>query len=318
MVSSSAETVSSSRRATSGEVAIEATPWSWSPVAKSRWMTTSCRSRAIRSRSEIRASCWRSATACPRSRASAAWSAKVASISRSLASCRCEVRSKSAARAVTGARWARTGIDHRVDAVDLQQQRGSGDVERGTRRGPLGERRARGRGRTASAATVSSSAESAASSTVGAGPGHGAGDVRDRGERPVQVHRGLERRRRARRWPPASAAPLAQAVGARVVDDEAGGAGEGLDQLLVLLAELLAAALLGEVEVAEDRAPDAHRHPEEGRHRRVVGREADGPGVGREVDQAQARRVLDDDAEDAVAVREVADQRPGRVVDARW
>ena len=109
MVSSSVETVSSSRRATSGDAAMEATPWSCSPVAKSRWMTTSCRSRAMRSRSESRASSWRSVTACPRSRARAAWSAKVASISRSLASCSGEVRSKTAASAVTGARWARSG-----------------------------------------------------------------------------------------------------------------------------------------------------------------------------------------------------------------
>ena len=39
-----------------GPPVIAATPWSCRPVAKSRWMTTSCRSRAIRSRSEISAS----------------------------------------------------------------------------------------------------------------------------------------------------------------------------------------------------------------------------------------------------------------------
>ena len=49
------------------------TPCSCSPVANRRWITTSWRSRAIRSRSLTTASSARSVTACIRSSASAAW-----------------------------------------------------------------------------------------------------------------------------------------------------------------------------------------------------------------------------------------------------
>ena len=59
----------------------------------------------------------------------------------------------------------------------------------------------------------------------------------------------------------------------RVLDRDAGGRGERLDDRLVVGGEV-AAALLGQVEVAEDLVPDPDRDAEEGVHRRVVRREA--------------------------------------------
>ena len=81
MVRSSSSTARSRRAPIAGSPTREATPCSCSPVAKSRWITTSCRSRAIRSRSEMTASSSRSTTAWARSSASPAWSAKEASSS---------------------------------------------------------------------------------------------------------------------------------------------------------------------------------------------------------------------------------------------
>ena len=81
IVSSSASTDRLTRSATSGTVIIDVTPCSDMPVAYSRWMTRSCRSLAIRSRSSKTAIC----SACLRCSASsspmAAWAAKVASMS---------------------------------------------------------------------------------------------------------------------------------------------------------------------------------------------------------------------------------------------
>ena len=81
IVSSSASTDRLIRSATSGTLIIEVTPCSDMPVAYSRWMTRSCRSLAIRSRSSKTAIC----SACLRCSASsspmAAWAAKVASMS---------------------------------------------------------------------------------------------------------------------------------------------------------------------------------------------------------------------------------------------
>ena len=77
IVASRSSTAASSRSRTSAcRSAHAAAPCSCRPVANSRWITRSCRSRAIRSRSAITASSARSSSAWARSRASAAWSAK--------------------------------------------------------------------------------------------------------------------------------------------------------------------------------------------------------------------------------------------------
>jgi hypothetical protein len=112
----------------------------------------------------------------------------------------------------------------------------------------------------------------------------GGGD--DLVERGRQVHRRLQQLREVGRGleplPPA----LAQRERPSVADDVARGPGELLDETLVLVGEGAPAGLLGQVEVAEHRAPDPDRHAEERPHRRVVGREADRRRVGGEVSQA--------------------------------
>ena len=93
--------------------------------------------------------------------------------------------------------------------------------------------------------------------------------------------------------------------------------GEEPGQLLVLVREVAAALLLGEVEVAEDDAAHAHGHAEERLHRRMPGREPDRARVAREVVQAQDAVVADERSEDAAPAWEVADLRAQLVVDAR-
>ena len=73
------------------------------------------------------------------------------------------------------------------------------------------------------------------------------------------------------------------------------------DRFLVLVGEVGAALLLGQVEVAVGDAAEHDRHAEERAHRRMAGREPDRARVRREVVQAQRRRVADQHAEDAAA-----------------
>ena len=89
-----------------------------------------------------------------------------------------------------------------------------------------------------------------------------------------RIHRRLEGVGQLGRRLEPLAASLAEAVDARVLDHEPGGASQGLDEELVLLGERFAAGLLGQVEVPEDGSPDPDRYAEERRHRWVVGREA--------------------------------------------
>ena len=79
-----------SRLVTDAEIRSAISPWvrpamfcSSSPVAKSCWMTWSCRSRAILPRSSSRATFWRAARAAEISMATLACPAKLAAISRS-------------------------------------------------------------------------------------------------------------------------------------------------------------------------------------------------------------------------------------------
>lgn len=92
--------------------------------------------------------------------------------------------------------------------------------------------------------------------------------------------------------------------------------GEQDDQLLVLVRELLAVLALAEVDVPERLAVDDHGRAEEGAHRRVPRREADGPRVAAEVGEAQRLRVVDQRAEHAAPGRERADQRARLLVHA--
>ena len=100
-----------------------------------------------------------------------------------------------------------------------------------------------------------------------------------------------------------------------VLDRDRGLGGEQRDELLVLGGEVLAALLLGQVQVPVGDAAEQDRHAEEGAHRRVVRREADRARVGGEVVQAERLRVADQDAEDPAAVRQVADPLVCLVVD---
>jgi hypothetical protein len=109
---------------------------------------------------------------------------------------------------------------------------------------------------------------------------------------------------------------FAEEVGARVLDDEPGSARERLHEPLVLGGERATAVLLGEVQVAEDRAADAHRNPEERAHRRVVRREAVGTRVSTQVVEPQGSRLVDQEAQDAPAAGQVADLPVQRLVDA--
>ena len=92
--------------------------------------------------------------------------------------------------------------------------------------------------------------------------------------------------------------------------------GEHDGGLLVLVGELLAAFLLGQVEVAPSLAADDERHAEEGGHRRVADREAIRADVGADVRQAQGLGLADQLAEHAVAAGKVSDLAPRVLVDA--
>lgn len=105
-------------------------------------------------------------------------------------------------------------------------------------------------------------------------------------------------------------------VEAGVLDGHAGRHGQRRQDGLVLRVELAAAALLGEVEIAEDRFPDADRYAEKGVHRRVVGRKAGGRRVAGEFGEPQRLGVPDEFAQQTVSGRQFADQRPFLVGDA--
>ncbi len=133
----------------------------------------------------------------------------------------------------------------------------------------------------------------------GARPGDPPRDAGDLLERLLQVHRRLQPLQDllGRLEPPPPA--LVARVVAGVVDHRPGRRRERLHEHLVSLGELVGVGLLGEVEVAEDRAAHADRNPEEAVHDRVVLGEADRVRVGLEAAQAQRLRVVDDLAEQA-------------------
>ncbi len=133
--------------------------------------------------------------------------------------------------------------------------------------------------------------------------GDGPCAVGDQLERATQVEGWLERVRELGGGLEPLSPAFAEAVGARVLDHEAGRAGERLDQELVGLGEGQAAVLLGQVQVAEDGAPDPHREAEEGDHGRMVRGEAEGPRVRTQVVEPDRLGFVDQQPEDAAAAR---------------
>ena len=105
-------------------------------------------------------------------------------------------------------------------------------------------------------------------------------------------------------------------VAPRVVDRHARELGQQHDRLLVLLGELLAAGLLGQVQVPERDAADQHRDPQERLHRRMTGRKAVGVRVGAHVGQPERHRMRDQLAEHPSSLRQIADPFPIVLVDA--
>ena len=123
----------------------------------------------------------------------------------------------------------------------------------------------------------------------------------------ADLGQGLELREPARR----------RLVQARVLDRDRRLRGQQRDELLVLAREVLAAPLLGQVQVAVGDAAEQDRHAEERAHWGVVGRKADGARIGRQVVEPECVRVPNQHPEDPAAVRKVADAFLRLRVDAR-
>ena len=96
-------------------------------------------------------------------------------------------------------------------------------------------------------------------------------------------------------------------VEAGVLDHDTGRRGQGDHDVLVLVGEVDATGLLGQVQVPEDLVADPHRHPEERAHRRVVLREAVRRGVGGDVVEPDRPRVVDEQPEQPVPGRQGPD-----------
>ena len=100
--------------------------------------------------------------------------------------------------------------------------------------------------------------------------------------------------------------PARLAVEPRIVDRNPGRRGQGGDELLVVEGER-AGGRIGEVEVAEHLVANPHGYTEEAVHRRMMGRKAHRPGVGRELAQPDRPRVVDEGAEHTVTLGEMPD-----------
>lgn len=93
-----------------------------------------------------------------------------------------------------------------------------------------------------------------------------------------------------------------------VLDRDGGLRSEDDEHALVLIIERFHAALVREVDVAEDPAATRDGRSKEGTHRRVMRWEADGPWVGGDVGDPERIRVADQGAEEAVTDRRIADR----------
>ena len=101
-----------------------------------------------------------------------------------------------------------------------------------------------------------------------------------------------------------------------VVDRYTRELGQQHDRLLVLLGELPAALLLGQVQIPERDPADQHRDPQERLHRRMAGRKTVGVRMGAHVGQPQRNRMRDQLAEHPSSLRQIADPFPIVLVDA--
>src|ERR1035438_9229574 len=118
----------------------------------------------------------------------------------------------------------------------------------------------------------------------------------------------------ARPQPPLLPAGLLVQPG--VVHGHARGRGQRHEQRLILLVELDIALFPGQVEVAVHLVADAHRHAEEGLHRRMPGREAKRQGAGGNLREPQRARVRYQRPEQAPALGPMMDRGDLRVVQA--
>ena len=84
--------------------------------------------------------------------------------------------------------------------------------------------------------------------------------------------------------------------------------GQDHDGCLVFLAEGRGAALLGEIDVAEDPAHGLHRRAEEGAHGWVIGREADRFRMVSDVCDANGSRLMHEQTEDSTPPRQRSDR----------
>ena len=303
MVSSTSLTLARRRSPSSG-LPVSDTAWSCIPTANSRWMTVSWRSRAMRSRSDITARSSRSPTASARSRARAGM---VGEADQQLAVVDVaeprlvgvEDRDERAAR-----RRAGPGAAPRTRPWCRARRRRRRPARRRPR--PSGRRRPRvprpGRRRRLAGQGPHVAVRTGAHHGGRPGPPDPPRGRADLLQREVPLHRRLQGvGQTCRRLEPLAAA-LAEAVGAGVLDHQAGGARERDHEPLVGVGEVAATLLLGQVEVAEDGAADVHGDAEERRHRRVVRREAVRRGVLGQVGEPEWPRFGDQQAQDAAAV----------------
>jgi len=91
---------------------------------------------------------------------------------------------------------------------------------------------------------------------------------------------------------------------------------ESRRRLLVGVVELLAARLIGQVEVAVGLAPNDDRNAKEAVHGRVARWEAVGAGVVADIAQPQRDWVASQLTQHTAAARRLADRRAGLVVDS--
>ena len=140
---------------------------------------------------------------------------------------------------------------------------------------------------------------------VGSGEGQNLGG--DRPQHVVGIGSRQQRRGHLGGGLPPTAAGLGALGQAGVLDRQPGHGGQRLRDLDVGIGEGVGGALLGEVEVAEDRVAHPDRDAQEGAHLGVLGREPDRFRVLTEVVEAQQRRLRHEQPEDAVPGRQPAD-----------
>ncbi len=125
-------------------------------------------------------------------------------------------------------------------------------------------------------------------------------------ERVAHLRQGLELTRPADR----------RLVETGVLDRDRGLRCEQLDQAFILFREAGFSLFFGQVEVSVGDAAEEDRHPQERRHRRMTGREADRPRIGVEVIEPQAASIPDQSTEDTAATRQLPDRSSRLLVDA--